>query len=112
MTLYLIQRKDGKYLRTKGYMGHGDCWVNNIDRAKIYTTLRAARSQTTWWTNHAPEVGYVDIIPLECTAGPPLEGERERIAKANETKERQRKNRVRKLKQKQIEKLQKQIDEL
>lgn len=73
LELYLIKNKEGKYLRSKGYNGYGNCWVEDINKAKIYPRKSTALSQITWWSRKYPEYGVPDLIPLICTAGEPID---------------------------------------
>lgn len=61
---YLIRSADGKYLRAKGYGGNGECWVEDIGAAKVWTRLGTARSQVTFWANEYPEYGVPDIVVM------------------------------------------------
>lgn len=69
LKLYTVRSKDGKWLRTKGYNGYGDNWVDDIQKAKIYTRIGPARSQVTWWSNNYPDYGIPDLIELPCVIG-------------------------------------------
>jgi hypothetical protein len=85
LKFYAVRSKDGKWLRTKGYSGSGDSWVDDIKKAKIYPRIGPARSQVTWWSNNYPDYGIPELIELHCTNGIILE-EKERVQKAIEKK--------------------------
>lgn len=73
LELYLVRNKEGKYLRAKGYNGYGECWVDDIKKAKIYTKKSTASSQITWWSGKYPQYGVPDLIPLITTLGEPID---------------------------------------
>jgi len=64
LELYVVRNKEGKYLRSKGYGGYGKKWVDGIKTARIYTTIKPARAQVTFWSNTFPEYGVPDIVVL------------------------------------------------
>lgn len=66
MKIYVIKSKDGKYFRAKGYNSYNsDSWVDDLDRARIYTKIGPAKSQVTFWYNNYPEYGCPDILEFE-----------------------------------------------
>lgn len=81
LTFYVVRSKDGKYLRSKGYGGSGDSWVETLDKAKVWNKIGGANGQVTWWTRNYPEYGIPDVIPLTATIGEALNQD-ERVAKA------------------------------
>jgi len=85
LKLYAVRNKDGKWLRTKGYGGYGECWVDDIQTAKIYPRIGPARSQVTWWSNNYPDYGIPDLIELPCVIGVILD-EKKRVKKAMDKK--------------------------
>lgn len=80
ITVYAVRSKDGKYLRSKGYSGRGNCWVDDLVDAKIWLKSGGANTQVTWWATHYPDYGVPDLIPLIATAGEPINQE-ERVGK-------------------------------
>ena len=86
LTFYVIRNKEGKYFRPKGYSGYGDNWVDNINKAKVYTKLGNANRQVTFWAGNYPEFGIPDVIPLHTTMGEPLNQD-DRVADALRKKE-------------------------
>ena len=50
--LYIIQNKENKYFRAKGFSGHGDSWIDNIQSAKVYTKIGSAKRQVTYWAKN------------------------------------------------------------
>jgi len=81
ITFYAVRSKDGKYLRSKGYSGSGESWVDNLEKAKIWTKIGPANAQVTWWARTFPEYGIPDVIPLVASPGEPLNQD-ERVNKA------------------------------
>lgn len=65
LELYVIRAADGKFLRAKGYQGHGQCWVESIQDAKVYMRPGPAKAQVTWWTQNFPEYGIPEVVILE-----------------------------------------------
>lgn len=49
LILYVVQNSEGKYFRAKGYGGYGDSWVEDINKARIYTKISNARRTVTFW---------------------------------------------------------------
>lgn len=64
LELCLIRNGDGKYLRRKGWDGHGDCWTDRITQASLFHSVAAARGQVTWWAKHFGEYGTPTILKL------------------------------------------------
>lgn len=64
LILYAIKSKDGKWLRSKGYKGRGNSWVDDIYDAKLYNNLSTARSQVTFWAKNYPEFGIPVLVEL------------------------------------------------
>lgn len=62
--LYAVRNKEGKYFRAKGISGYGESWVDDLNKAKIYTKLGQARSRVTYYSNNFPKYGFPDIIKL------------------------------------------------
>lgn len=81
LTFYVVRSKDGKYLRSKGYSGSGESWVDSLLKAKVWTKIGSANAQVTWWTSNYPKYGIPDVIPLTATLGEPLNQD-ERVRKA------------------------------
>lgn len=81
LTFYVVKNKEGKFLRSKGYNGYGECWVSELKKAKVWTKLGTANAQVTWWASTYPEYGIPDVIPLYTTMGKPLNQD-DRVAKA------------------------------
>jgi len=81
LTFYVVRSKDGKYLRSKGYSGSGECWVTELSKAKVWTKIGGANGQVTFWAAKYPEYGVPDVISLVATVGEPLNQEA-RVKKA------------------------------
>lgn len=62
MKLYILRNQEGKFFRAKGYGGYGETWQTNIDRARIYTKIGAARSQVSYFFNNWPQFGAPDLL--------------------------------------------------
>lgn len=73
LEFYIVRSKDGKYLRAKGYSGSGNCWVDELKKAKVYTKKGPASAQITFWANQYPQFGIPDLIPLTATLGEPID---------------------------------------
>ena len=81
LTFYVVRNKEGKFLRSKGYSGYGECWVSDLKRAKVWTKLGSANAQVTWWASSYPEYEIPDVIPLNTVMGEPLNQD-DRVKKA------------------------------
>jgi hypothetical protein len=86
LELYVVQSKDGKWLRRKGYGGSGTCWVDNINKARIYPKIGGARSMVTWWANNYPDYGIPLIVKLTVSATEFID-ESKRVEKAKKSRE-------------------------
>ena len=71
-TFYVVRNKEGKYLHSKGYNGSGECWVEGLEKAKVWSRPGPAKAQRTWWLEHYPCYGAPDVVPLVATLGEPL----------------------------------------
>lgn len=71
-TFYIVRNKEGKFLRSKGYGGSGECWVDDLEKAKVWSRPGPAKAQVTWWLTHYPSYGLPEIVPLVATMGKPL----------------------------------------
>ena len=85
LDLYVVCNRDGQYLRSKGYGGSGDKWIDDIRKARIYPRIGTARAQVTWFANNYPQYGVPKILKLTCTAMEILE-ETERVSKSQKAK--------------------------
>lgn len=81
LKLYAIQNKSGQWFRSKGIDGYGKSWVDDLEKAKIYTKIGPARSQVTFWANNFPEYGIPKLIELQVSNLIDLH-EEERVNKA------------------------------
>jgi hypothetical protein len=64
LNFYAVRSKDGKWLRSKGYNGYGDSWVDDIMKAKIWMRPGAAKAQVTFWANSYPQYGIPDLVQI------------------------------------------------
>ena len=67
LELYAVRNKKGKWFHAKGYSGYGDTWVDDINKAKIYTKIGQARGRVSFFANNYPKYGTPDLIILKCT---------------------------------------------
>ena len=72
LEFYVVRNKQGKYLRSKGFSGHGESWVSDLKKAKVYTKKGGATGQITYWATNYPEYGVPELIPLICNLGEPI----------------------------------------
>jgi hypothetical protein len=86
LELYAVQSKDGKWLRRKGYGGSGACWVEDVNKARIYPKIGGARSMVTWWANNYPQYGVPSIVKLTISAIEVID-ESKRVEKAKNSRE-------------------------
>ena len=92
LTLYAIKSKDEKYFRAKGYGGYGKSWVDDINKARLYTTISPAKAQVTFWANNYPEYGIPTIVVIEGKIVSELKQDK-RVEKNKETEKRRMENR-------------------
>ncbi len=64
LKFYVVRNRDGKFFGAKGFQGYGDTWVDDIEKAKVYTKIGQAKSRCTWFANEYPKFGVPDIIEL------------------------------------------------
>ncbi len=64
LKLYIVVNQEGKYFRAKGMNGHGDSWIDDIQRARIYTKLGPARSVVSFFASKYPTFGIPNIHEL------------------------------------------------
>lgn len=62
LNFYAVRNKEGKWLRRKGYGGYGNCWVDDLNQARIYNKTGGARSQISWWYKNYPSYGCPDLV--------------------------------------------------
>lgn len=86
LELYIVQNLEGDYFHAIGYGGGGKSWVNDINKAKIYTKIGQARSRVTWFFDNYPNFGIPNIIKLTVNGGVILK-EDDRVKKAIKKKE-------------------------
>ncbi len=87
LILYAVRNKEGKWFRARGFGGHGEPWVDNISKARIYGTPGPARAQVTYFTNNHSKYGVPELVKLHVGLVEVMD-EEERVKKANEKKER------------------------
>lgn len=52
--LFIVVNSEGKVMRTRGYGGSGDSWVDTLTTARIYVKLSHARTQAGFWEKSGP----------------------------------------------------------
>ena len=90
LKFYAVRSKDGKWLRRKGYGGSGDCWVDELSKARVYNKIGPARGQANWWFKNYKSFGCPDIVVFTVTATEVINDE-DRIAKQIKVKEKKAK---------------------
>ena len=68
LSFYAVMSKDGKWFRSKGYNGGGDSWVDNVNKAKLFTMIGPAKAVVTWWSKHYPSFGTPDLVRIIATS--------------------------------------------
>lgn len=64
LNFYAVRSQDGKWLRSKGYGGGGESWVEDITKAKIYSKPGTAKAQITFWAKNYPKFGIPDLVKI------------------------------------------------
>ncbi len=85
LNIYAVRSKKGKWLRSKGYNGGGESWVDDFTQAKIYSKPGPAKAQITFWGTHYPEFGVPDLVRITVGTCQYLDQE-ERVKIAKEKK--------------------------
>jgi hypothetical protein len=88
LKLYAIRNSSGQFYRSKGYSGAGSCWVNDINKARVYGSTGPARSVVTFFTKNYPDYPMPELIKLN-VSGFEIMDESERVKKAIEKKARE-----------------------
>lgn len=57
LKLYAVQSPDGRWLRSKGYNGSGESWVESPQKAKYWANIGPAKAQITWWAANTKLTG-------------------------------------------------------
>jgi hypothetical protein len=94
-SFYIVRNQYGKYLRSKGYMGSGNNWVDDIGRARIYSKPHYAQTQINFWYSKYPDHGKPDLIRVSGVTveilAPNKEYENEKLAKIEAKKAKENK---------------------
>lgn len=64
LSFYAVKSTDGKWFRSKGYMGSGNSWVDDIRKAKIYANPGPAKAQITFWATNYPKYGVPELVKI------------------------------------------------
>lgn len=71
MKIFIVQNKQGKYLRSKGFDGKNPIkstnWVDKIEDAKIYTKIGTAKGRVTFFFHNYPKFGCANILEFDLT---------------------------------------------
>jgi len=67
LELYAVMNEEGQYLRSRGYGGGGNSWVDEFESAKVYQKIGPARARVTWFSNRYPEYGIPKLVRLSVT---------------------------------------------
>lgn len=67
MVFYAIRNEEGRYFRAKGYGGYGKSWVDDLQKARIYSRPGPARAQITFFSEHYPQFGIPSLVLLHVT---------------------------------------------
>lgn len=62
LKFYVVRNSEGKYFRSKGLHGYGKSWVEDVNKAKIYSKIGPARGQVSFWASMWPEFGIPELI--------------------------------------------------
>lgn len=64
LKFFLVQNHEGKFLRAKGMDGHGELWVDEPEKAKVFPRIGLARSRVTFFANNSQGLPAPVIIEL------------------------------------------------
>lgn len=93
LSLFLVRNRDLKWFRAKGYGGYGQTWVEDINKARIYTSYGHAKRTVNFFAKKYPTYGVPLIIEFKGAYVRSFD-ETENIQKAIEKKNK-KKNEVR-----------------
>ena len=110
LEIYMVRNKDGEWFHRKGYSGHGDTWVDDIKKGRIYGKTGGARAVITWFSNNYPEYGTPDLIRLKITDMDVVD-ESDRVRKAQVAKEKRKLKRFARRKEEEITRQKRVLDE-
>ncbi len=65
MNVYIVRNQSGQFFRAKGYGGHGESWVDDIAKARIYTKIGPAKATVTFFARQYPQFGTPQILAFE-----------------------------------------------
>ena len=66
MKLYVVRNRLGKYFRV------GNCWVDELDEAKIYPKRGVAAGRVTYFAKHHPSYGVPNLLEFDIDASKAL----------------------------------------
>jgi len=66
-TMYAVQNDKDQFLRSKGFSGSGNSWVDSLDTARLYGKPRAARARITFFAKNYPEFPVPKLVALHIT---------------------------------------------
>lgn len=79
LEVYAVRNSDGQWLRSKGYGGSGEIWVDDLRQARLYPKIGPARGRVTWFTKNYPEYPMPDLVKLTVTQMEVVTSEKERV---------------------------------
>lgn len=79
LIVYAIRNHEGKFLKARGFRGTGT-WVDDINKAKIYSKIGTPRSTITWIATHNETYPIPQLLKLTVT-GVEVMDEKGRIEK-------------------------------
>lgn len=68
MKIYMVRNNKGQYYRRKGYAGYRKTWVDDPQRASVWTTYQGPANVLSWCRNTGQKAERIDLeIDLEKT---------------------------------------------
>ena len=64
LKLYIVRNAEGKFFRAKGIAGTGASWVDDPNKARLYTKLGPARSTVTYFVTRWTQLPFPEIIQI------------------------------------------------
>lgn len=78
--VYAVRSADGKYLRSRGYGGSGESWVEKLTSAKLWFKPGPAKAQITFWAKNYPQFGVPQLVTFNLVEAA-SERQEERVSK-------------------------------
>jgi hypothetical protein len=64
LALFAVQNNQGQWFRAKGFGGHGNTWVDDFQKAKVYPKIGQARSRITFFATNYPTYPAPKLVKL------------------------------------------------